>query len=112
MFTWSRPCLPPLPDTEVGGVLLRWRFRYWTYPTNATTATMTTANEIPIFYSYVIEKTTMIIATHEMKFAKHIADKVIFIDNGEIIEEGSAEEIFNNIKSERLKQFLNKFQVK
>lgn len=67
---------------------------------------------LKLLYELAKEKTTMIIATHEMKFAKHIADKVIFIDNGEIIEEGSAEEIFNNPKSERLKQFLNKFQVK
>lgn len=67
---------------------------------------------LKLLYELAKEKTTMIIATHEMKFAKHIADKVIFIDNGEIIEEGSAEEIFNNPKSERLRQFLNKFQDK
>ncbi|WP_058259441.1 amino acid ABC transporter ATP-binding protein [Fenollaria timonensis] len=67
---------------------------------------------LKLLYELAKEKTTMIIATHEMKFAKHIADKVIFIDNGEIIEEGSAEEIFDNPKSERLKKFLNKFQVK
>lgn len=67
---------------------------------------------LKLLYELAKEKTTMIIATHEIKFAKHIADKVIFIDNGEIIEEGSAEEIFNNPKSDRLKQFLNKFQVK
>lgn len=67
---------------------------------------------LKLLYQLAKEKTTMIIATHEMKFAKHIADKVIFIDNGEIIEEGSAEEIFNNPKSERLRQFLNKFQDK
>lgn len=67
---------------------------------------------LKLLYQLAKEKTTMIIATHEMKFAKHIADKVIFIDNGKIIEEGSAEEIFNNPKSERLRQFLNKFQDK
>lgn len=67
---------------------------------------------LKLLYQLAKEKTTMIIATHEMKFAKHIADKVIFIDNGKIIEEGLPEEIFNNPKSERLRQFLNKFQVK
>ena len=67
---------------------------------------------LKLLYQLAKEKTTMIIATHEMKFAKHIADKVIFIDNGEIIEEGLPEEIFNNPNSERLRQFLNKFQVK
>ena len=49
---------------------------------------------------------TMIIVTHEMEFAKRISDKVIFMDNGEIIESGSATDIFENPKSVLLKQFL------
>lgn len=50
---------------------------------------------------------TMVIVTHEMGFAKEVADRVIFMDKGELVEEGSAEEIFENPKSERLKSFLN-----
>lgn len=51
---------------------------------------------------------TMILVTHEMGFAKKVADRVLFMDNGKIVEEGTANEIFNNPKSERLKEFLNK----
>ena len=67
---------------------------------------------LKLLYDLAKRDTTMIIATHEMNFAKHIADKVIFLDGGEIIEEGNPEEIFDNPKSDRLKQFLTKFQVK
>lgn len=55
-------------------------------------------------------KKTMIIVTHEMEFAKRISDKVIFMDEGRIIEKGSAEEIFDNPKNELLKQFLASYQ--
>ena len=51
---------------------------------------------------------TMIVVTHEMGFAKEAADRVIFMDEGKILEEGSPEEIFNNPKHPRLKQFLSK----
>lgn len=51
--------------------------------------------------------TTMIVVTHEMGFAKEVADRVIFMDGGKIIEEGTPDQIFNNSKSERLKNFLN-----
>jgi len=51
---------------------------------------------------------TMILVTHEMGFAKKFADRVIFMDNGKIVEEGHAKKIFNNPKSKRLKDFLNK----
>ena len=52
------------------------------------------------------EHTTMIVVTHEMGFAREVADRVIFMNDGEIVEEGKPEEIFNNPKSERLKAFL------
>ena len=52
------------------------------------------------------EHTTMIVVTHEMGFAKEVADRVIFMNDGEIVEEGSPEDIFENPKSERLKAFL------
>ncbi len=50
---------------------------------------------------------TMIIVTHEMGFAKEVADRVVFMDKGKIIEEGTTTEIFENPKSERLVSFLN-----
>ena len=49
---------------------------------------------------------TMIIVTHEMSFAREIADRVIMIDGGVIIEEGSPERIFSNPENERTKTFL------
>ena len=55
-------------------------------------------------------KKTMIIVTHEMEFAKRISDKVIFMNDGKIIENGTAKEIFDNPKSELLKQFLASYQ--
>ena len=51
---------------------------------------------------------TMIIVTHEMAFAKKISDKVLFIDNGEVIECGKPTEVFNS-KNERTKTFLNSY---
>jgi len=50
---------------------------------------------------------TMIVVTHEMGFAKEVADRVIFMDGGKFIEEGPPEEIFSNPKEERTKQFLD-----
>ncbi len=52
------------------------------------------------------DHTTMIVVTHEMGFAKEVADRVIFMDNGLIVEEGTPEEIFGNPKSDRLRSFL------
>lgn len=49
---------------------------------------------------------TMIVVTHEMQFVKDFANRVIFMENGEIIEEGSPKVIFNNPKSKELKEFL------
>jgi polar amino acid transport system ATP-binding protein len=54
------------------------------------------------------EHMTMIIVTHEMGFAKEIANKIIFMDNGEIIEAGTPDQLFNNPQNERTKAFLNK----
>ncbi|MBQ1260744.1 MAG: amino acid ABC transporter ATP-binding protein [Clostridia bacterium] len=51
---------------------------------------------------------TMVIVTHEMNFAKEVANRIIFLDGGVIAEEGTPEEIFEHPKSERLKLFLSK----
>lgn len=53
-----------------------------------------------------IKHTTMIIVTHEMKFARDVADKVIFMDDGYILEHGTPEEVFDHPQHERTKQFL------
>ena len=51
---------------------------------------------------------TMVIVTHEMGFAKEVADRVIFMDGGIIVEEGSPQEVFDNTKEDRTKDFLGK----
>lgn len=54
------------------------------------------------------EGMTMVVVTHEMGFAKEVADRVIFMDSGMIVEEGTPEEIFKNPQNERTKSFLQK----
>lgn len=54
------------------------------------------------------EGMTMVIVTHEMGFAKTVADKVIFLEDGKIVEENSSQEFFNNPKTDRAKEFLRK----
>ncbi|MPN38037.1 Glutamine transport ATP-binding protein GlnQ [bioreactor metagenome] len=51
---------------------------------------------------------TMVVVTHEMGFAREVASRIIFMDEGKIVEEGTPCEIFNNPKSDRLKGFLAK----
>ena len=51
---------------------------------------------------------TMVIVTHEMGFAREVADRIIFMDGGYIVEEGTPDEIFNHAKEERTISFLNK----
>ena len=54
------------------------------------------------------EGMTMIIVTHEMGFAKTVADRVVFLENGKIVEENSSEEFFDHPKTDRAKLFLSK----
>jgi putative glutamine transport system ATP-binding protein len=54
------------------------------------------------------ENITMVVVTHEMGFAKQVADRIVFMDQGEIIEEGAPEDFFVNPKNERAKSFINK----
>ena len=57
--------------------------------------------------------TTMVVVTHEMGFAREVADRVVFMNKGKIVEEGTPEEIFEHPKSERLQEFLSSMlQVK
>jgi len=53
------------------------------------------------------EGMTMVVVTHEMGFAKEVGDRVIFLDEGRIVEEGSVEQIFSNPQKERTKQFIS-----
>ena len=55
-------------------------------------------------------KRTMLIVTHEMRFAQEIADRVLFMDNGMILEEGTPENMFINPQNERMKRFLDQLK--
>jgi L-cystine transport system ATP-binding protein len=54
------------------------------------------------------EGNTMLIVTHELNFAREISDRVVFMESGIILEEGTAEQIFSNPRIERTKKFLSK----
>jgi len=58
------------------------------------------------------EKMTMIVVTHEMSFARDISDKIIFMDKGLIVEQGNPIELINSPKTERMKEFLKRFNEK
>ena len=59
-----------------------------------------------VMKSLAAEGMTMVVVTHEMGFAREVADRVIFMSDGQIVEEGTPDEIFTNPKDERTKQFL------
>ena len=54
------------------------------------------------------EGMTMLVATHEMGFARRVADRVIFMDRGRVVETGPPEDLFEHPREERTKQFLDK----
>ena len=75
-------------------------------PTSALDPEM--VNEVlNVMKSLADEGMTMIVVTHEMNFARNVANKVVFMEDGYVVEEGTPEEIFKNPKKERTKQFLN-----
>lgn len=57
------------------------------------------------------EKVTMVIVTHEMSFARAVSDRVVFMDDGVVVEQGAPEEIFGNTQSERMKKFLQNYNT-
>ncbi len=79
-------------------------------PTSALDPEIT--NEVlKVIKSLADENMTMIIVTHEMAFAKGVSDRIIFMDNGVIAEEGKPDEIFTNPKSKRLQEFLSNVRM-
>ncbi|MEC1942880.1 ATP-binding cassette domain-containing protein, partial [Bacillus velezensis] len=64
------------------------------------------AGVLQVIKSIAEKQTTMIIVTHEMAFAREVADKVIFMADGRIIEQGTPEELFDNPQNERTKKFI------
>ncbi len=77
-------------------------------PTSALDPELT-GEILKVIRSLAEENMTMVIVTHEMIFAREVSDYVIFMDGGVIVEQGSAQEVINAPKTERLKSFLSKF---
>jgi polar amino acid transport system ATP-binding protein/putative lysine transport system ATP-binding protein len=55
------------------------------------------------------EGMTMVVVTHEMAFAKNVSDRVLFMDDGVVVEEGAPAELFSNPKNERTREFLSRY---
>lgn len=67
-----------------------------------------TGEVLAVMRDLALAHMSMIIVTHEMKFARDVSDRVVYMDAGKIVEEGSPLEIFENPKSQRLREFLSK----
>lgn len=77
-------------------------------PTSALDPELT-GEVLKVIRTLAEQKTTMIIVTHEMAFARDVADQVIFMDGGVIVEQGDPHEVIDNPKEERTKQFLTRY---
>lgn len=77
-------------------------------PTSALDPELT-GEVLRVIRSLADKKTTMIIVTHEMQFARDVADYVVFMDEGVVVEQGSPEEVFGTPKQERTRQFLARY---
>ena len=75
-------------------------------PTSALDPELT-AGVLNVIRDLAKDKMTMVIVTHEMNFARDVADRIVFIDHGIIVEQGPASEVINNPRNERTKAFLS-----
>ena len=80
-------------------------------PTSALDPELT-GEVLKVIHSLAAEKTTMIIVTHEMAFARDVADQVIFMDKGVIVEQGEARQVIEAPRQERTRQFLFQYSEK
>ena len=76
-------------------------------PTSALDPELT-GEVLAVMRKLAAEKNTMIVVTHEIGFAREVASRVIFMDNGVVVEEGTPEQVLENPQNERTKQFLNR----
>ncbi|MEG1594313.1 MAG: ATP-binding cassette domain-containing protein, partial [Oscillibacter sp.] len=77
-------------------------------PTSALDPELT-GEVLKVIRSLAEQNTTMVIVTHEMAFARDVADQIIFMDEGVIVEQGNPKEVINHPKEERTRQFLARF---
>lgn len=86
-------------------LILNPKILFFDEPTSALDPELT-GEVLRIIKDLANKKMTMVIVTHEMNFAREVSDKVIFMADGEIIEQGSPSDVFDNTKNSRLKNFL------
>ena len=84
---------------------LKPKILFFDEPTSALDPELT-GEILKVIKDLAAEKMTMVIVTHEMSFAREAADRIIFMDNGVIEEEGTPKEVFDNPKSERTREFI------
>ena len=89
---------------------LKPKMLYFDEPTSALDPEIT-AEILRVLKKLAAEKMTIVIVTHEIDFAKAVSDRILFMDEGMVIEEGTPEEVIDNPKNERTRSFLKKFQV-
>ena len=80
-------------------------------PTSALAPELT-GEVLKVIRALAEEHMTMVIVTHEMAFARGVADKIVFMDDGVIVEQGTPEEVFGSTQQERTKQFLARYNEK
>ena len=77
-------------------------------PTSALDPELT-AEVLKVIKQLAAEHMTMVIVTHEMQFARDVADRIVFMDGGVIVEEGPADQVVNNPQHQRTKEFLARY---
>ena len=94
----------------VRALAMKPKMLFFDEPTSALDPELT-AEILSVLKALAAEKMTMIIVTHEIDFARSVSDRVVFMDKGLIVEEGSPKDVIDNPKNERTKTFLKKMQA-
>jgi cystine transport system ATP-binding protein len=92
-------------------VALRPRLLLFDEPTSALDPELV-GEVLKVMKNLALEGWTMVVVTHELKFAEEVADKVLFLDQGRILEKGTPDELFGHPKHERTRQFLSRIMNK
>ena len=85
-------------------------FPHYTVLKNSALDPLLTGEVLRVIRSLADEHMTMVIVTHEMPFARAVSDRVVFLDGGVIVEQGSPEQVFENPQQERTKEFLQSYR--
>ena len=109
-----------MPDQLSGGeqqrvaiaraLALKPKMLFFDEPTSALDPEIT-AGILRVMKGLAEEKMTMVVVTHEIEFAKAVSDRVVFMDGGVIVEEGTPEEVIDAPKNQRTQEFLKKLGI-